>query len=278
MDRETTSNASAEQAGGDESEKGEGSLAFGIFLRQTRLRRGFTLSETAQAVRVPEQYLEALEDGDYDALPPKPYVKGFLDAYSAQMSLDPGEVWHRFEESFSHYSRVGADEGRTIFGIFRPQGEKFHWRDWAVPMVLAGVALGLLAGSRFLPGGEDQGIPLPPAVEEHALGTSAALDAAGGESELGGVTTILPDVASAGVYLLLRAESSSWLAVEKDGAPSEEWTMEEGETRVVSAMKSVVLSLGNAGAVQVNVNGRELGFIGHKGEVKRNILFTAPEE
>ena len=65
---------------GEAGDEGEGRLDFGIFLRQTRLRRGFTLAESALAVRVPEQYLEALELEDYDALPPKPYVKGFLDA------------------------------------------------------------------------------------------------------------------------------------------------------------------------------------------------------
>ena len=253
-------------------------LAFGIFLRQTRLRRGFTLSESSLAVRVLEHYLEALEDEDYDALPPKPYVKGFLDAYSAHLSLDPGEVWRRFEESFSHFSRPGVDEGRTIFGIFRPQGEKPHWRDWAVPIVLVVAALVLLAGRWFLPGGDSQEIPPAPVAEEHIPGTPSVVDAAGGEGELGTVTTIPPEDARAGVHLLLRAESATWLAVEKDGAPSEEWTMEEGETRVITATKSMVLSLGNAGAVQINVNGRELGFIGHRGEVKRNILFTAPEE
>jgi len=278
MTRETADNAPAAQVRGEEGEEGEGRLSFGIFLRQTRLRRGFTLAETALAVRVPEQFLEALEDGDYDALPPKPYVKGFLDAYSAHLSLDPVEVWHRFEESFSHFSRHGADEGRTIFGIFRPQGEKLHWWDWAVPMVLAGAVLSLLAVRWLMPGEDSQVISPTPAVVEHALVTTSAVDAAGGESDLGAVTTIPPEDARTGVRLLLRAESASWLAIEKDGAPSEEWTMEEGQMRVVTARKSLVLSLGNAGAVQINVNGRELGFIGYKGEVKRNILFTASEE
>jgi len=277
MIRETVGDASVAPARGEAGDEGEGRLDFGIFLRQTRLRRGFTLAETALAVRVPEQYLEALELEDYDALPPKPYVKGFLDAYSAQLALDPGEVWQRFEESFSHFSQTDVDEGRAIFAIFRPQGEKLHWRDWAVPMTLAVVALGLLFGRSFLSGVENPVMLDPPVVVEHVPGTTAAVDG-GAESEIGAVTAAPGEDANAGVRLLLRAESASWLAVEKDGAPSEEWTMEEGETRVVTARERMVLSLGNAGAVQLNVNGRELGFIGNRGEVKRNILFTGPED
>jgi transcriptional regulator with XRE-family HTH domain len=277
MIRETAGNAHPAPVRGEDGDEGEGKLDFGVFLRQTRLRRGFTLPETAMAVRVPEQYLEALELGDYDTLPPKPYVKGFLDAYSAHLSLDPEEVWQRFEESFSHFSRSGADEGRAIFAIFRPQGEKLQWRDWGVPMILVVAALSLLTARSFLSGVESPGIPDPPIAVEQPPAATADVDGAA-ESDLGTVTATPAEDGDAGVRLLLRAESASWLAVEKDGAPSEEWTMEEGETRVITARERMVLSLGNAGAVQLNVNGRELGFIGNRGEVKRNILLTAPEE
>jgi hypothetical protein len=87
-----------------------------------------------------------------------------------------------------------------------------------------------------------------------------------------------PDAGAAGVRLLVRAEGSTWMSVSRDGGEPEEWTMDEGESREVTAGKQLVLTLGNAGAVLLNVNGRELGFIGQTGEVKRNVVFNASAE
>jgi transcriptional regulator with XRE-family HTH domain len=271
----TNDAGAAEKSGG--KAVGE-KVDFGILLRQRRLHRGLSLTEMARAVRVPVHYLEALEDGAYDALPPKPYVKGFLDAYAAQLNLDPDETWQGFEESFQAFSRSGSDEGRAIFAIFRPQGEKPHWRDWTVPIVLALAACLFLGGSRFLgrPVTEGEFAPPPEAsgsrVPQEAMEIELP-DAGPAEIQAGHD----PDKVG-GVRLSLRAESSSWLAAEVDGGPLQEWTLEEGETRTIAAKKTIVLSLGNAGALKLNVNGRELGFVGHKGEVKRNMLFAAGED
>jgi hypothetical protein len=232
----------------------------------------------ARAVRAPERCLEALEDGEYGSLPPKPYVKGFLDAYSRQLSLDPDEVWQRFEESFRAYSRSDLEEGRSIFGLFRPQGEQFHWRDWTVPIALALAAAVFLSARWFL---EEKvaGPGLEPAPSMEIAGDESVLPAQrGAEIDRVEPPVTTPDVGAAGVRLFVRAEGSTWVSVSRDGGEPEEWTMDEGETREVTAEKQLVLSLGNAGAVQLNVNGRELGFIGQTGEVKRNVLFTASGE
>jgi hypothetical protein len=232
----------------------------------------------ARAVRAPERCLEALEDGEYGALPPKPYVKGFLDAYSRRLSLDPDDVWQRFEESFRAYSRQDLEEGRSIFGLFRPQGEEFHWRDWAVPIALTLAAAVFLSARGFLqekspaPGVE------PTPSMEISVDESVLPARLGAEIDRVEPPATAPDAGAAGVRLLVRAEGSTWMSVSRDGGEPEEWTMDEGESREVTAGKQLVLTLGNAGAVLLNVNGRELGFIGQTGEVKRNVVFNASAE
>jgi hypothetical protein len=54
--------------------------------------------------------------------------------------------------------------------------------------------------------------------------------------------------------------------------------MREGETKELTASAKLVLSLGNAGVVRLTYNDRVLGFIGHKGEVKRGLVFAAGED
>ena len=77
------------------------------------------------------------------------------------------------------------------------------------------------------------------------------------------------------VRVILRADAVTRVTVERDSGGTEEWSLRAGETRYLSAREEIILSLGNAGAVRLNYNGRELGFIGGKGEVKRAVRFVA---
>ena len=68
------------------------------------------------------------------------------------------------------------------------------------------------------------------------------------------------------------------MSAQRDEEDIEERTIRGGETMSLSAREKIVLSIGNAGAVRITYNGRQLGFIGHKGQVKRELVFTAGEE
>lgn len=59
----------------------------GAELRHARERAGLGLEEVAQRTRIPRRYLEALEREDHAALPPGPYLKGYLKQYRKFLSL-----------------------------------------------------------------------------------------------------------------------------------------------------------------------------------------------
>ena len=50
-------------------------------LRYERERRGWSLDDVASRTRIPRQYLEALEDGNHEVLPPGPFFRGYLRQY-----------------------------------------------------------------------------------------------------------------------------------------------------------------------------------------------------
>ena len=52
-----------------------------IELRYERERRGWSLDDVANRTRIPRPYLEALEDGNHDVLPPGPFFRGYLRQY-----------------------------------------------------------------------------------------------------------------------------------------------------------------------------------------------------
>ena len=68
----------------------------GEYLRQMRESRGVSLEEVASATNVSLRYLTAIEEGQYDVLPPDVYVRGFLTAYGEFLGIDPEELFARF--------------------------------------------------------------------------------------------------------------------------------------------------------------------------------------
>jgi hypothetical protein len=69
----------------------EGPLS-GAAFRRMRRDRGLTLDELAATLRISRPYLEAIEDDDYDNLPPEVYLRGFVRAYARALKLDE-EIW-----------------------------------------------------------------------------------------------------------------------------------------------------------------------------------------
>ncbi|WP_281291001.1 helix-turn-helix domain-containing protein, partial [Pararhodospirillum oryzae] len=75
----------------------------GTLLRQTRERLGEPLDLVADALRIRQSYLEAIEEGRYVDLPGGAYAIGFVRAYADHLGLHAEEVVRRFkEESLSN--------------------------------------------------------------------------------------------------------------------------------------------------------------------------------
>jgi cytoskeletal protein RodZ len=86
----------------------------GDTLRQQREQMGVTMPQAAEATRIREKFLQAIESGDYQSLPGTVYTKGFLRNYAHYLNLDA-------EEMLALYTgeRGGTDPART-FAPMRP--------------------------------------------------------------------------------------------------------------------------------------------------------------
>ena len=79
---------------------------FGAGLRGERERRGMSLEAICAETKVSARHLDALERGDYRALPSGVFRRGIVRAYLRSLGLDE-EVWMpQFEAS--HGARLGS--------------------------------------------------------------------------------------------------------------------------------------------------------------------------
>jgi len=68
----------------------------GTLLREAREARAVTLAEAQEATKINSRFLEALEDGRYDALPSEVHVRGYLRNYARFLRLDPKPLLDRY--------------------------------------------------------------------------------------------------------------------------------------------------------------------------------------
>lgn len=76
------------------------------------------------------------------------------------------------------------------------------------------------------------------------------------------------------VLVAMTADEPVWVLARTDGKFSFSGTLEPNKTRTVEGNESVLLRLGNAGGVSFTLNGKPVGMVGPKGQV-RTVQFTS---
>ncbi len=66
-------------------------------LAKKRISLGLDIKDIEKAIRIRAKYIEAIENGRYDNLPPDVYVRGFITNYASYLKLDPNKVLKLFE-------------------------------------------------------------------------------------------------------------------------------------------------------------------------------------
>ena len=88
----------------------------GARLRRARLRRGVELDEVSRITKIGSVYLSFLEEGRFEELPARVYVRGFVAAYASCIGLDPIRVAASYMKS---YEAARPEQQRTRFSKSR---------------------------------------------------------------------------------------------------------------------------------------------------------------
>jgi cytoskeletal protein RodZ len=235
----------------------------GELLRTARLRRRISLAEAEQATRIRAQYLQALEDDDLSALPAGVYSRGFLRNYAIFLGVPPDQVL-----GGQHDRRV-RDRRSALRPTARPVSFRVPRATWLVAAIaLLAVAVVAFLAWLGLTAPEEQRAAPPAAatpsvlVQLPPLATSAPATAA--------PTIVAPPsptalAASRTVDVELRTTDRSWVRATVDGKVVLEDIVAAGQVQRWSGQQSVALRIGNAGAVDLTVNGQRIGVLGPMG-------------
>ncbi|HSN69744.1 MAG TPA: helix-turn-helix domain-containing protein [Thermoanaerobaculia bacterium] len=96
---------------GNGPERAAAGATFGDELRREREIRGISLKEIAEATKVSQRLLEAIEKDDYRYLPAPVFTRGFVREYARYLGLDCDEMVTRYIH-FTHTLDVPAVTGQ----------------------------------------------------------------------------------------------------------------------------------------------------------------------
>lgn len=131
-------------------------VAIGARLREARMRQGLNITECAEATRIRERYLVAIEDGRFESLPDPAYVSGFVRAYATHLGLPAGEPERELPVPGAVPHRPGGRPVRVDATRITARGVGARpplWRRVAVVLIVvaAGAAVAMLFGALPMP-------------------------------------------------------------------------------------------------------------------------------
>jgi len=248
-------------------------IEVGDLLRRMRKHYGLTLLDVEDALRIREIQIEAIERGDTSNLPGRVYAIGFVRTYAEYLGLDGDKIVHLFKAQYMDTTPpscelvfpVAASETKTppawvvfasilvVFIILLVWGYKTY-NDQprevrAVPEVPKEISTRL----------QVEAVPMPTDRDESFVTDSYAESY---EEE--------NSIQQKGIVLNILEKS--WVEIRNaDNEAVVSSVLSPGDQYFVPDSPGLTMSLGNAGGVEIILDGNALMPLGSLGDVQKNI-------
>ena len=229
-------------------------MSIGSRLRAAREARGLSLEDLWKVTRIKPRTLEAIEKNQADAIPPRPYGRGFVGTYASHVGLDPQQT---VRDYFLQFAPPQAEQPELL-----PAARTSSSDPWTVGrtriLYAAAAVLALALLARGLVNRDTAPAPATPA------GAPAA-----GTVGTGGTTEpVVPVAQSTTVTVELEATGPVWVTASADGQRTLFRTLRAGERETLRGDREIAIRVGDAGAIRWRVNDRPAEVMGARGEVR----------
>jgi hypothetical protein len=267
-------------------------LRLGDLLRRARLARGLAIEDVELETHIRVPFLVALEEDDLAALPPPVFTRGLVRVYAGFLGIDPVEALDLLAKEERRGDSIGVEP--TVPPARAPRSVPTWPLRLAAGLLLVTSAAGLAylllprePAILALAATAVQARPTPvetvaalrvTAVPEARLALPTATITPPSPSPTPPpIPTLGPEdratataaAALRGLTLEARTNGRVWAQAELDGQIAYAGILMPGERRTWRAERRLALYVGDAGLVEVTVNGRTLGTLGPSGEVVR---------
>ena len=239
----------------------------GDALRSERLRLGLPLEQIATQTKIGQYHLQAIEANQFDRLPGGLLTRSFLRQYAQVLGLDAEEVVASFKQQF--------EEPVLALTAFQPkyrcsQIPLMPMLLWFVTAIVgcAGVYAVWENVRRSLP--ETNAVPLhgsQVASQSGLQSTKSFQDPVPVLAPKEGPASV-PNASRDAIRVVFTATEPVWVSIQSDGNEVYTGTLEQLHNKELAASTRMTALVGNAGGLEVSLNGKAIGPIGQHGEVR----------
>lgn len=266
-------------------------MTVGQTVARARADAGMTVAQVADSTRIRATLVKAIENDDFRLCGGDVYARGHLKSIATSIGLEPAELLALFDaqegasrtaaqvvapiDQPTHVMEAGGSRGLgALAGTLGASVSRGRGTNWSAVMALALVVIVGVGAVSFLTN-RPSGSPVagaPAVTPSGSLSATPTPEPTTTDQATPDTTPTDDVVAQAdGVRVRLTVTGrASWMRV-TGGANGKktlyEGTLTRGETKTFSDKVKVSLLIGNAGAVELKVNGRDLGAPGGSGQV-----------
>lgn len=276
----------------------------GIILKTERERQGRGIAEIAEELCITQHYLRAIEQDDLRSLPGAFFYKSFVKQYAAILEVDELLLRPGVESLTAQLDPLplpGADP-RYISGTHSSNGNHFgsdperapvrdldpivreenrrYLPDGRIGFSLAALAAVLLLCSGFYAwwnrapqASASKNVSRPPLTAPVAEAKLEAPKPAQPSAPALNVTSTTGPDGVNHVVLNLSATEKTWVSIVSDGKQIFSGILEPSQTKTLTGADVAKLRIGNAGGLEIQWNGKTIGPVGPRGQV-RVVVFT----
>ncbi len=253
----------------------------GEILREARLGQGLDIGELATRLKIQPKHLNSIEENELSKLPGVFFYRSFVQQYARALNLDPKEINQKLDEVLGScpqpplpgqdglpvaprspsYVNGGVARSRSLGSLLARlavvvigcTGVYAVSSNWTLVRAAAGSVVSKVVEKHA------EALP-PPPVPGPAVASakSAPTD-----------VKVSPPAEPGAGHLVLRltATEPTWVSVVADGKPVFSGILQPSETRSIDAT-TARLTTGNAGGLSVEFNGKSIGAVGDRGQVR----------
>lgn len=291
---------------------GSGVKSVGLILKEARMAKSLSLEQASKDTKIHLNILKNIETDEINSLG-LVYAKSFLRIYAEYLGLNKEDIVRLFEDLFvpaagrqvlpqtatarivrfaSEKSPVKVrpvcpDPGGMFLGLIK----KVDFRlviFWVVILFVVVLMMKFVrhhgSTARILKKVEVKKKPaqrpqvsLPAAVSKNPSVKQAADLALAGAQKSKSASLLKPTVVpkeEEKVVLTIKAKTKSWLQVKVDGKVVFQNILTRGRGEMWQAKEKIEIWLGDAGAVQLELNGRLFERIGRPGQMLKHVVAT----
>jgi cytoskeletal protein RodZ len=241
-------------------------------LHHAREIKGLSLSDIADVTLINVKYLEQIDQGNTTMLP-QTYVRAFIREYAAVVGLDPDAIMREYDRASAPATQSAsapapAPARPPAADASAPPVAWLRWMFSAVAVIGAIIILWASFTRETPP--PVQEIPFQSVLSENERRLSPAPTPVTAPEP----SRTLPTVPADSLVLRASVTDSVWLQIIVDDGLPREYLFRPGARASWKGARSFTVTLGNAGAVEFTLNTTELGFLGKRGSVVRNVQLS----